>query len=150
MNCLLATFSNLVILNYRNYVKNPMDLETIDNKLDEGEYDDPGEFASDMRLMFKNCHKYNNPGDDVVVMADKLRVRNKTSIWIRGVMIPGLESISESGFGHFFEFDDSNSSKNQFLHCTGIDSGYWNRFQNWLFITVMIPIPTPIPEKTES
>lgn len=80
MNCLLATFSNLVILNYRNYVKNPMDLETIDNKLDEGEYDDPGEFASDMRLMFKNCHKYNNPGDDVVVMADKLRVRNKTSI----------------------------------------------------------------------
>ena len=54
-----------------------MDLETIDTKLEEGEYGDPGEFASDMRLMFKNCHTYNMPGDDVVIMADKLRVRDR-------------------------------------------------------------------------
>ena len=59
----------------RKFVKHPMDLETIDTKLEEGEYGDPGEFASDMRLMFKNCHTYNMPGDDVVIMADKLRVR---------------------------------------------------------------------------
>ena len=66
----------MVIVIFRKYVKNPMDLETIDNKLEEGEYDEAGEFASDMRLMFKNCHTYNRPGDDVVIMADKLRVRN--------------------------------------------------------------------------
>ena len=26
-----------------------------------------------MRLMFKNCHAYNPPGHDVVLMADELR-----------------------------------------------------------------------------
>ena len=26
-----------------------------------------------MRLMFKNCHTYNPPGHDVVIMADELR-----------------------------------------------------------------------------
>jgi len=50
----------------------------------------------------------------------------------RGVMIPGLESIPESDSHHFSEIDDfnsnSNSSKNLFLYCTGIDSGYWNLF----------------------
>ena len=65
----------------RKFVKHPMDLETIDNKLEDGDYDDPGEFASDMRLMFKNCHTYNRPGDDVVIMADKLRVWNLNDDW---------------------------------------------------------------------
>ena len=38
----------------------------------------------------------------------------------------------ESDFERFSEFDDS--SKNWFLYCnTGIDSGYWNRFQNPIF-----------------
>ena len=41
-------------------------------------------------------------------------------------MIPGLESTPESDFERFSEFDDSNShsnsSKNQFLYYTGIDS----------------------------
>ena len=61
----------------------------------------------------------------------------------RGVMIAGLESIPESNFHYFSEIDDSdsNSSKNRILHCTVIDSGYWNRFQNQIFIMVMIPIP---------
>ena len=39
-------------------------------------------------------------------------------------MISGLESIQELDFEHFSEMDDSdsNSSKFQFLYCTGIDS----------------------------
>ena len=67
----------------------------------------------------------------------------------RGVIIPALESIPESDFPPFSEIDDSNSnsnsSKNWFLLCTGIDSGYWNRFQNGIFIMAVIPIL--IPEK---
>ena len=71
---------------------------------------------------------------------------------IRGVMIPG----PESDFYHFSEIDDSdsnynsNSSKNRFSYCTGIDSGYWNRFR------VLESIPKwdiyifPIPEKTRN
>ena len=65
-----------------------MDLETIDNKLEEGEYDEAGEFASDMRLMFKNCHTYNRPGDDVVIMADKLRVRNIRNRYVGSASFP--------------------------------------------------------------
>ena len=53
-------------------------------------------------------------------------------------MIPTPESESESDFYHFSEFVDSVSSKNRFLYCTGINSGYWNQFQNRIF---MIPIP---------
>ena len=62
-------------------------------------------------------------------------------------MIAGLESIPESDFEHFSEFDDSdsksnsNSSQNRFLYHTEIDSkiGY--------FIMAMILIQTP--EKKE-
>ena len=54
-------------------------------------------------------------------------------VGIRGVMIPTPESESESEFPHFSESIDSvfnsNSGKNRFLYCTGIDSGYWNRFR---------------------
>ena len=53
-------------------------------------------------------------------------------------MIPTPESESESDFYHFSEFVDSVSSKNRFLYCTGINSGYWNQFQNRI---LMIPIP---------
>ena len=60
-------------------------------------------------------------------------------------MIPGPESIPESDFEHFSEFHDSNSNsnscKNRFLYCTGIDS----KIQ--YFVMAMIPIPIPIPEK---
>ena len=67
----------------------------------------------------------------------------------RGVMIPGLELIPQSDFHHFTEIDDSdsNSSKNRFLFCTGIDSEYWNRVQIRMFIMTMIPILIPIPAK---
>ena len=45
----------------------------------------------------------------------------------RDVMIPGLESIPESDCHHFSEIDsESNSSKKQFLFCTGI------RYLSWL------------------
>ena len=53
-------------------------------------------------------------------------------IGIRGVMTPTPESESESDFRHFSDIFDSDSSKNQFSYCTGIDSkiGYlWFRFQ---------------------
>ena len=42
----------------------------------------------------------------------------------RGVMNLNLESESESDFHHFSEIVDSNSNsdKNQFSYCTGIDS----------------------------
>ena len=38
------------------------------------EFRSPAEFATDMRLIFTNCYKYNPPEHDVVAMARKLQV----------------------------------------------------------------------------
>lgn len=43
-------------------------------KMENREYHDAQEFASDVRLMFSNCYKYNPPDHDVVAMARKLQV----------------------------------------------------------------------------
>lgn len=42
--------------------------------MDCREYMDAQQFASDVRLMFSNCYKYNPPEHDVVNMARKLQV----------------------------------------------------------------------------
>lgn len=47
--------------------------------MDKGEYSDPQSFATDVRLMFSNCYKYNPPDHEVVAMARKLQVRTELS-----------------------------------------------------------------------
>ncbi|XP_074077791.1 LOW QUALITY PROTEIN: bromodomain testis-specific protein [Macrotis lagotis] len=59
--------------NYYDVVKNPMDLGTIKQKMDNQEYKDAHEFAADIRLMFMNCYKYNPPDHEVVAMARTLQ-----------------------------------------------------------------------------
>lgn len=39
-----------------------MDLGTMTSKLSKGEYRTMADFASDMRLIFSNCRKFNPPG----------------------------------------------------------------------------------------
>lgn len=46
----------------------------LQRKVDGREYRDAQQFASDVRLMFSNCYKYNPPDHDVVSMARKLQV----------------------------------------------------------------------------
>ncbi|KAM3925151.1 bromodomain-containing protein 4 isoform 2-T2 [Leptodactylus fuscus] len=58
---------------YCDIIKHPMDLSTIKIKLDTMEYRDAQDFASDVRLMFSNCYKYNPPDHEVVAMARKLQ-----------------------------------------------------------------------------
>lgn len=41
--------------------------------MDNREYKNANEFASDVRLMFTNCYKYNPPEHDVVKMCMKLQ-----------------------------------------------------------------------------
>ena len=54
-------------------IKKPMDLGTVRTKMEAREYRVPTEFATDMRLIFTNCYKYNPPEHDVVAMARKLQ-----------------------------------------------------------------------------
>uniref|UniRef100_A0A8C4WWE3 Bromodomain-containing protein 3 n=1 Tax=Eptatretus burgeri TaxID=7764 RepID=A0A8C4WWE3_EPTBU len=58
---------------YHDIIKHPMDLSTMKRKMEAREYQDLNEFASDVRLMFSNCYKYNPPDHEVVAMARKLQ-----------------------------------------------------------------------------
>ncbi|XP_060204442.1 transcription factor GTE10-like isoform X2 [Lycium barbarum] len=62
----------LKIPDYFTVIKQPMDLGTIRSKLHSGEYLSPMQFASDVRLTFKNAMTYNPPGNDVHIMAQTL------------------------------------------------------------------------------
>lgn len=53
----------LNIPSYHSIIKKPMDLSTIQGKLQAGQYENSKDFDLDMRLMFKNCFKFNLPGD---------------------------------------------------------------------------------------
>lgn len=55
----------LNIPNYHSIIKKPMDMGTIDTKLKGGEYENAKDFEADIRLMFKNCYKFNRPTDYV-------------------------------------------------------------------------------------
>ncbi|KAL6659517.1 hypothetical protein ACP70R_003557 [Stipagrostis hirtigluma subsp. patula] len=60
---------------YFDIVKEPMDLGTIQKKLNAGMYSTPRDFAADVRLTFSNAMAYNPVNNDVHVMAKTL---NKT------------------------------------------------------------------------
>ncbi|XP_060746292.1 bromodomain-containing protein 3a isoform X3 [Tachysurus vachellii] len=63
----------LELHDYHDIIKHPMDLSTVKKKMDAREYPDAQSFASDVRLMFSNCYKYNPPDHEVVAMARKLQ-----------------------------------------------------------------------------
>lgn len=53
----------LNIPTYHSIIKKPMDMSTIKSKLSTGQYENSKEFEADVRLMFKNCYRFNLPGD---------------------------------------------------------------------------------------
>lgn len=54
-------FVKLNVPDYPQVIKYPMDLTTVDKKLNSGEYDTVEDFISDIRLVFMNCYKFNGP-----------------------------------------------------------------------------------------
>lgn len=63
----------LLLHDYHDIIKHPMDLGTVKTKMDNRDYKTAAEFAADIRLIFTNCYKYNPPDHDVVAMARKLQ-----------------------------------------------------------------------------
>ena len=55
----------LNIPTYFQIIKKPMDLGTVRQKLDGGLYEKAKDFEEDVRLIFKNCYKFNPDGDYV-------------------------------------------------------------------------------------
>lgn len=61
----------LNIPQYHSVIKFPMDLSTIQTKLKAGQYENAKEMESDVRLMLKNCFKFNIRGDPTFVAGEK-------------------------------------------------------------------------------
>eukprot|EP00698_Gefionella_okellyi_P021286 TRINITY_DN6861_c0_g1_i1.p1 TRINITY_DN6861_c0_g1~~TRINITY_DN6861_c0_g1_i1.p1 ORF type:complete len:800 (-),score=208.26 TRINITY_DN6861_c0_g1_i1:193-2592(-) len=62
----------LQIPDYPNIITRPMDLGTVKDKLEHGEYRSSDEFVSDVRLVWSNCMTYNGAHTDVYFMAAQL------------------------------------------------------------------------------
>lgn len=62
----------LQIPDYFDIVKTPMDLGTVQKKLESGSYTSPSDFAADVRLTFNNAMAYNPRGHAVHDMAIQL------------------------------------------------------------------------------
>lgn len=58
--------------NYYKVVKEPMDLQTIDQKLNNGEYEKMCEFVGDVMRIFENCRYFNQPGSQIMKSAENL------------------------------------------------------------------------------
>lgn len=60
------------IPDYFDIIKKPMDLSTIKNNLDEGNYKDPWEFVDDVWQMFENAWIYNKKQSRVYKFCTKV------------------------------------------------------------------------------
>ncbi|XP_069484758.1 chromatin remodeling regulator CECR2 isoform X2 [Ambystoma mexicanum] len=58
--------------NYYAIVQNPMDISSIEKKLNGGHYLTKEQFVSNMKTMFSNCLKYNGESSEYTMMADNL------------------------------------------------------------------------------
>jgi len=64
----------LNIPDYPEIIKNPMDLSSVEERLDNGEYASIDDFAEDLRLIWANAERYNGPQHQVTKMGKQLGV----------------------------------------------------------------------------
>ncbi|CAN8101290.1 unnamed protein product [Discula destructiva] len=68
----LAPVNKDEVQDYYDVIKEPMDLATMETKLDMDQYPRPEDFLKDAMLIYKNCRQYNSEGTPYTKMAVKL------------------------------------------------------------------------------
>ncbi|XP_028910009.1 cat eye syndrome critical region protein 2 [Ornithorhynchus anatinus] len=58
--------------NYYQIIKFPMDISSMEAKLNRGQYCSKEDFVTDMKTMFRNCLRYNGENSEYTKMADNL------------------------------------------------------------------------------
>lgn len=56
---------------YYSIIHNPMDLGTIQDRLETRQYTSPQQFFEDMKLVWENCHLYNGPHQELGKLGEK-------------------------------------------------------------------------------
>ena len=65
-------WKGLNLPDYPQIIKKPMDLQTIETKLNRKQYANAFEFAEDMGLVWSNAKTYNQPGSGIFLVAESL------------------------------------------------------------------------------
>ena len=60
------------VTDYSDVIEKPMDLSTMQIKLENDAYNTPEDFIKDAKLIFDNCRKYNNEDSPYVKSVNKL------------------------------------------------------------------------------
>lgn len=84
----------LGIPDYPKIIKNPMDIGTVERYLMSYLYSSSDEFATDMRLVFKNAKRYNLEGSDIHKMAGNLETVFEAK-WADVVKTKGTKRVGE-------------------------------------------------------
>lgn len=74
---------------YYKVITSPMDLSTVDKKLENGHYSAPKELVDDLVLVFRNCRQYN----DATTVYNKCAVRLEKYMWSLVKEIPEWSAL---------------------------------------------------------
>ncbi|CAB5191479.1 uncharacterized protein OCT59_006492 [Rhizophagus irregularis] len=102
----------LGVPDYYKVIKRPMDLATINSKLENDQYANAEEFEEDIRLMFRNCYTYNGVGSEVYNMGKTLEsVFNKK--WAEKP-VPQVKQKGKTKVARDDDTDTDSSSEEEF------------------------------------
>ncbi|KAK2748848.1 hypothetical protein FQN55_003990 [Onygenales sp. PD_40] len=109
----------LNIPTYHSIIKKPMDLHTVQTKLQTGQYENAKEMEIDIHQIFKNCYKFNIPGDPTYTAGKALEdiFENKWAQKARWIEAhepsSGHQSAGTSDNGSDDEVEDSDDDNEQ-------------------------------------
>jgi bromodomain-containing factor 1 len=101
----------LNIPTYHSVIKKPMDLSTVQAKLKAGQYENAKEMETDVLQIFKNCFKFNIPGDPTYQAGQKFEEIFKNKWAAKGRWLEEHDPDSHNQSGSSEEDSDEEESE---------------------------------------